>query len=185
MISNLSDNSLGVFDRGFASKKFLKETSDLNKYFVIRISKLYKLEFVADSELIKIGTGKDSGLYRLVNFCNLENQTEYRLVTNLPFTGEKLVSNEEVTEIYRQRWQIECLWKFLKMHLKLDQLITKNTNGIIIQIYSTLITYLILQIVDTPQEFGNKLLDKLCYLQTCMCQEISYIHWMNKILKYC
>ncbi|MDJ0727188.1 MAG: transposase [Prochloraceae cyanobacterium] len=54
MISNLSDNSVGVFDRGFASKKFLKETSDLNKYFVIRISKLYKLEFVADSELIKI-----------------------------------------------------------------------------------------------------------------------------------
>ena len=107
------------------------------------------------------------------------------MVTNLPFTGEKLVSNEEVTEIYQQRWQIECLWKFLKMHLKLDQLITKNTNGIVIQIYSTLIAYLILQIVDTPQEFGNKLLDKLCYLQTCMCQEISYIHWMNKTLKYC
>ena len=120
MISNLSDNSVGVFDRDFASKKFLKETSDLNKYFVIRISKLYKLEFVADSELIKIGIGKDLGLYRLVNFCNLENQTEYKLVTNLPFTGEKLVSNEEVTEIYRQRWQIEYLWKFLKMHLKLE-----------------------------------------------------------------
>ena len=36
---------------------------------------------------------------RLVNFYNIETQTEYRLVTNLPFTGEKLVSNEEVSEI--------------------------------------------------------------------------------------
>ncbi len=69
------------------------------------------------------------------------------------------------------------------MHLKLDELITKNVNGITIQIYSTLIAYLILQLVETPQEFGNKLLEKLAYLQACMCQEISYIHWMNKIIK--
>ena len=62
------------------------------------------------------------------------------------------------------------------MHLKLDELITKNLNGITIQIYSTLIAYLILQLVEIPQEFGNKLLDKLCYLQASMCQEISYIH---------
>ncbi len=69
MINCLTQNAVGVLDRGFASKKFLQETQALNKYFVIRISKLYKLEFIEDSELIKIGTGKDSGLYRLVNFC--------------------------------------------------------------------------------------------------------------------
>ena len=71
------------------------------------------------------------------------------------------------------------------MHLKLDELITKNIKGITIQIYSTLIAYLILQLVEIPQEFGKKLLDKFCYLQACMCQQISYVHWINKILKYC
>ncbi|WP_265578470.1 transposase, partial [Microcystis aeruginosa] len=40
--------------------------------------------------------------------------------TDLPLEGEGAVSNEEVAEIYIQRWQIELLWKFLKMHLKLD-----------------------------------------------------------------
>ncbi len=185
MISSLRANGVGVLDRGFASKQFLKRTARLNKYFVIRISKLYKLEFLENSEQIKVGTGKNSGLYRVINFCDVETKTEYRLVTNLPSHGENSVSNEEVSEIYRQRWRIECLWKFLKMHLKLDELITKNINGITIQIYCTLIAYLILQLVAIPQEFGNKLLDKLCYLQACMCQEISYIHWMNKITKYC
>ena len=179
MISYLPANGIGVLDRGFASKKFLKETSDLNKYFVMRISKLYKLEFIENSELIKVGTGKNSGLYRVINFCDIETKTEYRLVTNLPSRGKNSVSNEEISEIYRQRWGIECLWKFLKMHLKLDELIPKNLNGIRIQIYSTLIAYLILQLVETPQEFGNKLLDKLAYLQACMCQEISYIHWVE------
>ncbi len=79
------------------------------------------------------------------------------------------------------RWGIECLWKFLKMHLKLDNLITKNVNGIVIQIYSTLIAYLILNMVDIPKQWGSKLLDKLRFLQACMCQQISYIHWIDKI----
>jgi putative transposase len=65
-----------------------------------------------------------------------ENQAEYRLVTNLPRTGEGAISDEEGMEIYRCRWGIDLLWKFLKMHLKLDHLITKNPNGITIQIYA-------------------------------------------------
>ena len=183
-MNSLTENSVGVLDRGFSSKEFFKKTAASNKFFVIRISKLYKLEFVESSDLIKVGTGKNSDLYRVVNFCDIETKTEYRLVTNLPLQGERRVTNEEISEIYRQRWSIECLWKFLKMHLKLDKLITKNINGIIIQIDSTLISYLILQLVEIPQEFGNKLLDKLGYLQACMCQEISYVTWMNKIAKY-
>jgi IS4 transposase len=70
------------------------------------------------------------------------------LATNLP---EAEVSNSEVGEIYKNRWAIENLWKFLKMHLKLDKLMTKNENGIRIQIYSCLIVCLILQLVDIPQ----------------------------------
>ncbi len=67
---------------------------------------------------------------------------------------------------YRLRWQIELFWKFLKMHLKLDRrLITKNANGIEIQIYACLVAYVILQLVTIPKEFDNKLLDKLRYLQ--------------------
>ncbi len=62
----------------------------------------------------------------------------------------------------------------LKMHLKLDKLITKNVNGIAIQIYATLIAYLILQLVEIPQEWGDKLLDKLRYLQACMSRNQLY-----------
>ncbi len=50
---------------------------------------------------------------------------------------------------------------------------TKNENGIRIQIYSCLIAYLILQLIEIPQEFGKRILDKLRYLQAYMCQEIS------------
>jgi putative transposase len=117
-----------------------------------------------------------------VNFCDLESQTEYRFVTNLPESGEVGWSSEEVGEIYEQRWQIELVWKFLKMHLKLAKLTTKNPNSIEIQIYSCLIAYLLLQLVEIPQEFGKMLLDKLCYLQAFICEKISYVHWLGEIL---
>ena len=38
-------------------------------------------------------------------------------------TNIEQMTNEEVAEVYRKRWQIEVLWKFLKMHLKLDKLV--------------------------------------------------------------
>jgi putative transposase len=182
MIDSLPEKAVGVMDRGFAGLKFLQNAATSNKYFVLRIGNKYKLEFTQESELVLIGTGNKKGFYRVVQFCDLETKTEYRLVTNLPKLGEAAISDEEVMEIYRCRWGIELLWKFLKMHLKLDHLITKNVNGIAIQIYATLIAYLILQLVEIPQVWGNKLLDKLRYLQACMCQEISYIHWMESIL---
>jgi len=42
--------------------------------------------------------------YRVVCFCNVESQTEFRLATNL--LAEE-ITNEEIADIYRCRWQIE------------------------------------------------------------------------------
>jgi len=67
------------------------------------------------------------------------------------------MSNEEIGEAYRQRWAIEVLWKFLKMHLKLDKMMSKNLNGITIQIYAILIVYLILHLLKVPRMYGSKL----------------------------
>ena len=68
------------------------------------------------------------------------------------------------------------------MHLKLDRLITKNVNGITIQIYTCLIAYVLLELVNIPKEFGSKMLDKLRYLQAFMCENISYLHWFRRIV---
>lgn len=73
------------------------------------------------------------------------------------------------------------LSSFLKMYLKLDRLMTKNENGIRIQIYSCLIVYVILQLIEIPQEIGVKMLDKLRYLQSFMNEKISYIHWFRRL----
>ncbi len=40
-----------------------------------------------------------------------------------------------------------------------------------------LITYLILELVDIPEYFGRKLLDKLRYVQLELSRRCSTVHW--------
>ncbi len=154
-VNAIPENGVGIMDRGFASCERIRELKEQqNKAFVLRIKNNVTLERLDDGNS-KVGKDEREVEIRVVAFCDLEDRTEFRLATNLPFDGEEGVSNEEIAEIYVQRWQIELLWKFLKMHLKLDRLMTKNENGIRIQIYSCLIAYLILQLIEIPLEFGK------------------------------
>ena len=181
-MSKLPKDAVGVMDRGFAGLKFIQELVQDNKYFVWRIKNNWKLEFESESRLTKIGSSTDAQAYRMVNFCDVETKTEFRLVTNLPDDGDAAVSDEEIRDIYRLRWGVELFWKFLKMHLKLDRLISKSLNGITIQLYTSLIAYLILQLISIPAQWGNKLLDKIRYIQACMCQKISFVHWCEELM---
>jgi len=191
-------NGVNIMDRGFCKLERIKDLiQDKERYFVLRIKNDMSLQMQENGKFL-VGTGAKKVECRIVNYCDLEERTEFRLATNLPEIGEFAVSNKEIGECYRSRWQIELLWKFLKrcalvgfpdvksatrqMHLKLDRLITKNINGIEIQIYCCLIGYIVLQLVEIPKEFGDKALDKLMYLQAFMCENISYVHWFRKIV---
>ena len=172
-------------DRGFSSSERVQELlKKENQYFVLRIKNNYTINMKEDGTY-EVWSEPRTVKVRLVNFSDVKTRTEFRFVTNLPESGKLAYTNEEIGEIYRRRWQIELLWKFLKMHLKLSHFITKNTNGIRIQIYTCLIGYLLLQLVETPDKIGNKLLDKLRYLQAFMCEKISYIHWFKEIVFNC
>ena len=146
-IENIPKNGVGIMDRGFCSKERIRKLLEIkSKFFVMKVKNNMKLEILENGNCL-LGGEKDNVEIRIVNFCSRDNQVEYRLATNLSLSE---FSDLEIGEIYRKRWAIETLWKFLKMHLKLDQLITKNDNGIAIQIYSCLIGYVILQLTEIP-----------------------------------
>jgi len=148
MMSKLPVNAVGVMELGLVGLKFIQELVQEHKYFVSRIKNNWKLEFLPESRLTKIGSLTNAQAYRRVNFCDVETKTEFRLVTNLSDDGDAAVSGEEIRDIYRLRWRVELFWKFLKMYLKLDKLISKSVNGITLQLYASLIAYLILQLIS-------------------------------------
>ena len=42
----------------------------------------------------------------MVNFCDVETKTDFRLVTNLTDDGDAAVSDEEIKDIYRLMWGV-------------------------------------------------------------------------------
>ena len=171
MMTTVLENGIAVEYRGFCSFENLLEMSKTGILFIVRIKNNYKLEFEEERELVYIGSKKQVKC-RFVSFCDLETKTEYRFATNVDI---EIMSNEEIAEGYRQRWAIEILWKFLKMHLKLDRLMTKNVKGVTIQIYTILIVYLILPLIQIPQIYGDTLLNKLRYVNLILSQEGNLI----------
>lgn len=154
----IPDNTIGIMDRGFVSWDFIEQMSDSKTLFIVRTKNNMKTQF-------------DHDRFRVVCFCNLEDKSEYHLATNV-----KTMTDAEIAEAYRYRWQIELLWKFLKSYLKLDELITKSHNGVTMQIIMTLISYLLLQLLEIPKIYGEKLIDKLRWLQLLLGQHRSFVH---------
>ncbi|MBE9194486.1 IS4 family transposase [Synechocystis sp. LEGE 06083] len=180
-IEETPENGVAVMDRGFCDLKRIKRLQKENsKYHVLRMKNNINLEKLANDNYM-VGTGKNKIESRVVMFTH--DNLEFRLVTNLPIKSTEIegVNDEEIAEIYKKRWQIELLWKFLKMHLKLNRLIAKNENAIAIQIYTCIIAYLILKLLVIPKEAGTTMLDKLRYLQAFMCEKISYVHWLREL----
>jgi hypothetical protein len=70
------------------------------------------------------------------------------LMTNLPLRSDHEGAGPftwaEVAEVYRQRWDIEVLFKLLKQHLGYAHLTSRSENGIRVMVYMSLIAALLL-----------------------------------------
>jgi putative transposase len=63
-----------------------------------------------------------------------------------------LISNDlcrpaaEIAALYRKRWQIELLFRWIKQHLKIRNFLGRSENAVRLQIYAAMIAYLLLRI---------------------------------------
>lgn len=62
-------------------------------------------------------------------------------IFNVEFTPQVIY------DVYASRWQIEIFFNIIKNILKLDNIISRTKNGIMIEIYSALIFYLLVRII--------------------------------------
>ena len=58
------------------------------------------------------------------------------------------LSSLQVAELYKNRWQVELFFKWFKQHLKIKKFWGDTENAVRIQIYSAIITYCLVAIVQ-------------------------------------
>lgn len=150
-----------IIDLGYWCYEFFNEIHQRGSYFVSRlradcrakkIKKLGKGDWLV--EIPQKGGSRKKNIYRLVSI-KIEGERRYYL-TNLLDREEFPV--EEVATIYKWRWTIEIFFRDLKYVLRLTRFISYTPNGIKIQIYVALITYILgkLVIAETAERYEVK-----------------------------
>lgn len=147
------NNPIRVFDRGISARKTYDELSHEKIPFVSRINIACKKEYVSNNliaepiETQSLRILKESIVYlynekgvktkypiRYIEALQKDNQKEIHFISNI-FD----LAPSEITNIYKQRWNIECFFKFIKQELNFSHLVNRSKNGIEIMLYATLI----------------------------------------------
>ncbi len=80
---------------------------------------------------------------RLVRFFDEEQGREFMFLTNA-----MELTALQVADLYKNRWQIELFFKWLKQHLKIKKFWGTTENAVRIQIYSAICAYCLVAIVQ-------------------------------------
>lgn len=174
-------NAFYIFDRGYVDFTKLYKITVHSAFFVIRaksnlkFNRMYSLKIDKSSGVLCDQIGKLKGFYvskeypvklRRVKFYDKETKRTFVFLTN-----NFQVTSNQVALLYKNRWQIELFFKWIKQHLKIKSFWGTSENAVRIQIYSAIITYCLVAIVgkelkierstyEILQVIGISLLDK-------------------------
>ena len=115
------------------------------KFEVIEERPVDKQTGVIGDSIIKLTGQKTSKWYpdtlRMVVYEEYATNNVYRFLTN-DFTHSCLT----IAELYRERWQVECFFKWIKQRLHIKSFYGTSQNAVFSQIWIAICDYLLLAI---------------------------------------
>jgi hypothetical protein len=152
----LTEGSFVVFDKGYTDYSQYQQWSQRKVFFVTRQKdnavwqhvREYDIDDSVDSAVIKdeqIRLTKDKTevlLRRIANYHSEQDKTYIFLTNNYELSADK------IADIYKNRWQIESMFKRLKQNFPLKYFLGDSQNAIEIQIWVSLIAQLLLLVVQ-------------------------------------
>lgn len=147
-----------VFDKGYCHYGWWRAIDAANAFFVTRPKDTMGLSVVAQRPLLDAQadgcTILEDAEVRLSSKGDSKLPMRLRRVTLRRDNGQviKLITNDmsrsalAIAALYRARWQIELLFRWIKQHLCLDKFMANNVNAIKLQIVAAMIAYALLRI---------------------------------------
>jgi hypothetical protein len=170
-----SKGSIVVFDKGYTDYKWFKALNDKGIFFVTRIRKNAKWTIeerrsvdkskglTSDHTITLTGIKpKKIGVPKLrrIGYRDPETGIYYEFLTN-----NFSLCAQTIAAIYKERWQVELFFKWIKQNLKIKAFVGNSKNAILTQIWIALCTYLILAYLKFSAKLGWSLQSMLRLLQ--------------------
>lgn len=158
-----------VFDRGFTDYSWFQKLTAKNITFVTRLKSnasysRFGNRRPTDSETIKADQKvKLKGFttdYRLVEYEDPETGKMYRFLTN-----SMSLKATEVAALYKERWQIELFFKWIKQNLRVKSFLGTSRNAVLTQLWIALCVYLLLSVLKFKAKLGISISKILRVLQ--------------------
>ena len=170
-----------IFDRGYIDFTRLYKITSLFAFFVTRAKsnmkfrRMYSNQADKENSIIYDQIGRLTGFYvskeypkklRRIKYYDKENNRFFVFLTN-----NMELTALEIALLYKNRWQIELFFKWIKQHLKIKSFWGTSENAVRIQIYTAICSYCLVAIVghdlkidrstyEILQILGISLLDK-------------------------
>jgi hypothetical protein len=144
----LPRGSMAVFDMGFTDYGWYQTLMRNGVFFVTRLKSNAKIKYLHKRRGRKaagvtvdqtILLGSISQPLRLVGYCDLETGKQYHYVTNADHLDAKTIA-----DLYKERWQIELFFKWIKQNLKIKTFLGTSRNAVLTQVWIALCVYLLL-----------------------------------------
>lgn len=163
-------NALHVFDRGYFNFKKFDAYCDDGIRFVTRIKSNTVIHVI---EELPVDASSPITRHAIVKIGNMKNPLQ--LVETIDSEGNKIsivcndakVSAQEISDLYRNRWQIELFFKWIKQHLVIKKLYGKSENAVYNQIYLAMITFCLTLLMKSKLGFKGTLLEMLHWVRDC------------------
>jgi len=183
--------SVLVFDRGYIDFLWMKELDSRKIFFVTRAKTGMDYEVLESYEIPEKATGKVledidirlttpqssdkyPGKLRLVRYWDEENQKELVFLTN-----NRSWTAQMVADIYKERWNIEVFFKHIKQNLKIKTFIGTSLNAVMIQIWTALITMLLLTFLKVKAQYQWHLSNLITFIRLNLFVKIDLFEWIN------
>lgn len=188
----LLKGSVIVADRFYNDLSLLTIWDSKRIYFVIRHKENLKYNIIKENELplnkhqhilkdeiieLKNDDSKEKYPKRLrrVAVWDDVNKQVIELITN-QFTW----SCNTIGELYKSRWQVEIFFRDIKQLLHIKSFIGTSQNAVMIQIWTALITILILKFLKAMAKFNWHLSNLVAFIRLNLFVKIQLQLWLDK-----
>jgi hypothetical protein len=185
----LEPGTIIAIDRGLIDLVLFKKWTQSNVYFVTRLKKNANYEVVerlplpSNRNILKDEIIRLKGFYsknkcpynlRIVELWVEEKQETITFLTNHLAFGATTIC-----QIYKDRWQIELFFKALKQNLRIKSFVGTSKNAVLIQIWTALISILILKYLKAKSKAKWSLSNLVAMLRYNLLTYRDLWEWIN------
>lgn len=177
-------NAYYIFDRGYFDLARLFTINLIGSNFIIRERGQLQYEIIEGEDLLE---GSDNILYdQTIRLTGLQTRKKYPVLlrrvgyysvehkrTFTYLTNNFGISAGYIALLYKNRWQVELFFKWIKQHLHIKSFWGVTENAVRIQIYAAITTYCLVAIIEHDLRLNRSTFDVLRILSVSLFDKTS------------